>query len=93
MENITNKIPENMLHATSEKLTDIILNTQNTERMPPQLAKTILQQWQNNQLTTEIGIQNLIQAAMTVDPEKTTTSLEEMGLADLAQQLKTQKGA
>jgi hypothetical protein len=93
MENITNKIPENMRQAASEKLTDIILNAQNTEKMSATLAKTILRQWQNNQLTTETGIQNLIQAAITVDPEKTIISMEEMGLTELAQQLKTQKGA
>jgi len=93
MENITTKIPENMRQAISEKLTDIILNTQNIEKMPATLAKTILRQWQNNQLNTEAGLQNLIQAAAVVDPEKTITSLEEVGLTELAQQLKTKEGA
>jgi hypothetical protein len=56
--------------------------------MPADLAKTILHQWQKNQLATETGLQQLLEAAMTVDPEKTITSMEELGLTELTLLLK-----
>jgi len=76
-------IPESLWDVTSEKLIDIVLNSANANKMPSDLAKTILYYWQRDQLATEIGLQRLIEAAMLLEPEKTVSVMEEMGLQEL----------
>jgi len=83
MEKIVKKIPTSLWGVASDKLVDLVLNSANGERMPSDLAKTILFYWQRDQLATEIGLQRLMEAAMILEPEKTIGVIDELGLHEL----------
>lgn len=83
LEKIVRKIPSSSWEATSERLIDIVLNSPNANKMPSGLAKTILYYWQRDQLATEVGLQRLLEASITVDPEKTIDVLRELGFQEL----------
>jgi hypothetical protein len=84
MEELIRRIPVSLWNIASERLIDIVLNSPQGSRMSSDLAKTILFYWQRDQLATEIGLQKLIEAAMTLEPEKTVSLMEEFGLWELA---------
>lgn len=88
MEKIARKIPESLWSIASEKLVDIALNSGNADKMPSDLAKTILYYWQRDQLATEIGLQRLLEAATLLEPEKTIMTMEELGLPEIVVLLK-----
>lgn len=88
MEKVARKIPESLWSVASEKLVDIALNSANADKMPSDLAKTILYYWQRDQLATEIGLQRLLEAAMLLEPEKTIITMEEIGLSEIGVLLK-----
>ena len=83
LEKIVRKIPSSSWETTSERLIDIVLNSPNANKMPSGLAKTILYYWQRDQLATEVGLQRLLEASITVDPEKTIDVLRELGFQEL----------
>jgi len=87
-ERIARYIPASSWSAASEKLIDIILNSPNASKMPSELAKTILYYWQRGQLVTEIGLECLLEASVILEPDKTVSSLEELGLSEIAAKLK-----
>jgi len=72
----------------STKLIDVILLSKNDDKMPSQLANTILQQWQQDTLITESGLTALLEAAVLLDPAKTVEALTALELADIAGQIK-----
>ena len=72
----------------STKLIDVILLSKNDDKMPSQLANTILQQWQQDTLITESGLTALLEAAVLLDPTKTVDALTALELADIAGQIK-----
>jgi len=72
----------------STKLIDVILLSKNDDKMPSQLANTILQQWQQDTLITESGLTALFEAAVLLDPAKTVEALTALELADIAGQIK-----
>jgi len=88
MEKIARKIPVSLWSEASEKLIDSILNSPNAGKMPSDLAKTILYYWQRDQLATEVGLQRLLEASMILDPEKTISLMEELGLPEIVAMLK-----
>ena len=71
----------------STKLIDVILLSKNDDKMPSQLANTILQQWQQDTLLTESGLTALLEAAVLLDPTKTVEALTALELADIAGQI------
>ena len=83
VEKIARKIPESLWEIASERLIDIILNSPNAGKMPSSLAKTILYYWQRDQLTTEAGLERLIEAALILEPEKTVSLMEDLGLPEV----------
>lgn len=83
VEKIARKIPESLWEVASERLIDIILNSPNAGKMPSSLAKTILYYWQRDQLTTEVGLERLIEAALIIEPEKTVRLMEDLGLPEV----------
>ena len=87
-EKIANSIPKSIWKDTSEELIDLILSSSNGDKMPSDLAKTILFYWQRDQLATEIGLQRLIEASMILNKEKTLSKLEKLGLPELVVTLK-----
>jgi len=80
LESIARKIPAALWSVASEKLIDLVLNSPNASKMPSDLAKTILYYWQRDQLVTEVGLQRILEASMILEPEKTITLMEELGL-------------
>jgi hypothetical protein len=88
LERIARKIPTSLWAIASEKLVDIVLNSSNAEKMPSDLAKTILYYWQRDQLATEVGLQRLLEAAMILEPEKTIETMDSLGLPELVIMLK-----
>jgi len=74
--------------AVSDKLVDIILTSKNDEKMPSQLANTILSHWQRDVLSTQAGLTALLEAAVVLEPEKTVTALNELQLTSIAEQIK-----
>jgi len=72
----------------SDKLVDIILTSKNDDKLPSQLAKTILNQWQNDNLKSESGLATLLQSAVLVELEKTFSALNELQMSDVAEQIK-----
>lgn len=80
LEKIARKIPASLMNVASEKLIDLVLNSPNASKMPSDLAKTILYYWQRDQLATEVGLQRVLEASMILEPEKTITLMEELGL-------------
>lgn len=83
LEKISRMIPASLRDVASEKLIDIILNSPNADRMPSDMAKTILYYWQRDQLATEVGLQRLLEAAMILEPEKTFSVMEDLGLREV----------
>lgn len=88
LEKIARNIPASLWNEASEKLIDAVLNSQNASKMPSDLAKTILYYWQRDQLATEVGLQRLLEASMLLDPEKTVSVMEELGLSEIVTMLK-----
>jgi hypothetical protein len=88
LEKIARNIPASLWNEASEKLVDMVLNSQNASKMPSDLAKTILYYWQRDQLATEVGLQRLLEASMMLEPEKTISVMEELGLPQIVAMLK-----
>jgi hypothetical protein len=88
MEEIARRVPASLLNVATEKLTDIILKSSNASKMPSDLAKTILYYWQRDQLATEVGLQRLLKASLILEPEKTISLMEELGLPEIVVMLK-----
>jgi len=72
----------------SNKLIDLILSSKNDEKLPSQLANTILLHWQNDILITEAGLTALLEAAILLEPDKTLEVFAQLELAGLAEQIK-----
>ncbi|MEM2995844.1 MAG: hypothetical protein QXI91_07550 [Candidatus Bathyarchaeia archaeon] len=88
MKDIVYNIPLPLRSAVAEKLIDVILKSQNTSKMPSHLAKAILLYWQKDEFATEAGLQHLLEASAILEPEKTVSSMEELGLSEMALKLK-----
>lgn len=86
--NIAETIPAEKRQTVSDKLSDIILSSKNDDRMPNDLANTILHLWQRNLLSAEHGLATLLEAATLLESEKAIASLTELGLPDVAEQVK-----
>jgi len=72
----------------SDKLIDVILASKNDDKLPSQLAKTILHHWQNDNLKSESGLATLLESAVLVELEKTFSALNELQMSDVAEQIK-----
>lgn len=81
-------IPIEKRENTADKLVDIILSSKNDNKMPSDLANTILYQWQQNLLTSEPGFSALLKAAVLLEQEKTLTVLGELQLDEIADEIK-----
>ena len=88
LEKIARKIPASLWNMASEKLIDLVLNSPNASKMPSDLAKTILYYWQRDQLATEVGLQRLLEASMILEPGKSISLMEELGLQEIVVMLK-----
>ena len=86
---IVKSIPVEKREKLSDKLLNFVLKSKKEDRMPSELANTILNQWQLGPLTTEAGLATLLEAAVLLESEKTMEFLEqELQLTDVAKAVK-----
>lgn len=81
-------IPVAKREPLSNKLVDLILSSKNDEKMPSQLANTILRHWQSDILISESGLTALVEAAALLEPDKTIEAFTQLELAGFAEQIK-----
>jgi len=79
-DNMVKEIPQNSLGKASEELVKIILGSPNTDKMLERLAKAILYYWQNDQLSSTMGIRALLEASATLEEDKTKALLQSLGV-------------
>ncbi len=85
-------VPAEKREKLSAKLIDFLLKSKNADKMPSNLAKTILHQWQQGPLTDDAGLTALLEAAVVVEKEKTVYFLEEeLRLLDVVKAIKAAK--
>ena len=80
-------IPRDKRRNAADKLVDAILSSKNDDKMPSDLANTILHQWQQNLLTSEFGLSALLKAAVLLEQEKVLTILRELQLNEIADKI------
>jgi len=89
---IVKKIPVEKREKLSDKLLNFVLKSKKEDKMPGDLANTILSQWQLGPLTTEAGLAALLEAAVLLESEKTMEFLEqELQLVDVAKAIREAK--
>lgn len=88
LEEVMRKIPTSALNEVIDKLLDVVLSSPNAEKMPEDVAKTLLYYWRKGQLSTEAGLLNLMKASTALEPDKTVSLMEELGLRQVASALK-----
>ena len=76
-------IPATMRELLAERLIDVMLEAKDGSRVPSSLAKTILFYWQREQLASEAGLTNLLEAVSYADPDRAFTVMESLGLEKL----------
>ena len=84
MESMIGKIPVSLYKSLSDKLTSVILDSEDKNAVSTDLTKKIIYLWRQDQLSTPAGIETLIQAASSVDQTVTVKILEDLGLQEIA---------
>ena len=86
---IVKMIPVEKREKLLDKLLNFVLKSKKESKMPNDLAKTILNQWQLGPLTTEVGLGTLLEAAVLLESEKTMEFLEqELQLVDVVKKIR-----
>jgi len=86
---IVKTIPVEKREKLSDKLLNFVLKSKKEDKMPSDLANTILSQWQLGPLTTEVGVAALLEAAVLLESEKTMEFLEqELQLVDVVKAIR-----
>lgn len=85
---IVELIPAEKWGPLSDQLTNFLLASKNDEKMPSQLANTILSHMKNGVLNSKQGLAALLEAALLLEPEKTLSAFGEMQLPDVAEQIR-----
>ena len=89
---IVKTIPVGKREKLSDKLVDFLLKSKKEDKMPSDLANTILNQWQLGPFTTEAGLAALLEAAVLLESEKTMEFLEqELQLVDVVKAIREAK--
>ncbi|MFB3887862.1 MAG: hypothetical protein ACE14S_00085 [Candidatus Bathyarchaeia archaeon] len=84
---IVEMIPAEKWGPLSEQLVGVILGSKNDERMPNALANAMLLHMKNGTANTKAGLAILLEAAVMLDAEKTVTTLGDMQLLKIAEQV------
>ena len=88
MESVVEGVPNSLFGDLSKRLVNIVLGTQDKNAVPAELAKKIIYLWRQDQLASPTGIATLLEAAIVVNAEATYSSLDELGLQEVAVTLK-----
>ena len=89
---IVRTIPAEKREKLSDKLLNFVLKAKKEDKMPSDLANTVLTQWQLGPLTTDAGLAALLEAAVLLESEKTMELLEqELQMAEVAKAIRGAK--
>jgi len=81
-------IPKPLKRVISDKLIDVMLEAKDGSKEPSSLAKTILSYWQRDQLASEAGLINLLQAVEYANPLKAASVLDDFGLVLVSESMR-----
>lgn len=81
-------IPAEKRDLISDQLMNLILSSKNEEKMPRQLANTILLNMKNGNSESKSGLAALLEAALLLEPEKEMNAFCELQLPTVAEQIK-----
>jgi len=81
-------IPKPLKRVISDKLIDVMLEAKDGSKVPSSLAKTILSYWQRDQLASEAGLINLLQAVEYANPLKAASVLDDFGLVLVSESMR-----
>jgi len=81
-------IPKPLKRIISDKLIDVMLEAKDGSKVPSSLAKTILSYWQRDQLASEAGLINLLQAVEYANPLKAASVLDDFGLVLVSESMR-----
>ena len=84
---VIGKIPSELLNDLSIGLMDLLLVSKGGEKIPSPLIKEMLNLWRKDELGTAHGLKLLLEAALSVDPEKAGEFFTSKGLTELAKDL------
>lgn len=82
-------VPVGKWDVVSDKLIDLILTSKNDDKMPSQLANTILHYWQQDVLESESGLSALLEAVLLLEREKIINALSELQMTNVVEEIKT----
>lgn len=93
--NLVESVPSEKWGILSEQLIGVVLSAKKEEKMPVTLANIILLHMKNGAASSISGLTALLEAAVTLDAEKTVTALGDLQMLKLAEQIVHQmyKGA
>ena len=83
-------IPESKRKTLSDKLVDFILTSKSDDKMPSAVANSVLHNWQQNLLESELGLTVLLEASVLLEPEKTVAAFNELQLANIADEIRAE---
>ncbi len=81
-------VPSEKLGPLSDQLLNFILTTKNEGKMPTKVANCMLSTMQMGAIKTKTGVSVLLEAALLLEPEKTITTLSEMQMTTLVDEIK-----
>ncbi len=81
-------IPGEKWGPTSDQLINLILASKNEEKMPRQLADTILLHMKNGNSKSKSGLAALLEASVLLEPEKAMNAFCILQLPTVAEQIK-----
>ncbi len=85
---IAKRIPADLQSKAADGLLNVILNSQNAGKLTSELAKTFLYHWQRDMLTSESGLNLLVEASSQLEPQKTSELFDGLGLNEIGATLR-----
>jgi hypothetical protein len=84
---IVEMVPAEKWGSLSDQLIGVILNSKNDDKMPNGLANAMLLKMKEGKTGTKEGLALVLEAAVTLDAEKTVVALGDMQLLKIAEQV------
>ena len=82
------KVDRSKREKLSDILLDLILDSGNADKLTSELARSLIDAAQENMLSSENGLEILLEAGALLEPDKSPATLETQGFPELASELK-----
>lgn len=82
------KVDRSKREKLSDILLDLILDSGNADKLTPELARSLIDAARGNMLSSENGLEILLEAGALLEPDKSPATLETQGFPELASELK-----